>query len=54
MNFEFYISDIEAIPLPLIVRQSIVVELSETRRKIELPSFVWIGCDESVTRELVD
>ena len=47
MNFEFHISDIEAISIAFTCSAVDRGRALGDTEKIELPSFVWIGCDES-------
>ena len=47
MNFEFHISDIEAISIAFTCSAVDRRRALGDKEKMELPSFVWIGCDES-------
>jgi len=47
MNFEFHISDIEAISIAFTCSAVDRRRALGDKEKMEFPSFVWIGCDES-------
>ena len=47
MNFEFHISDIEAISIAFTCSAVDRRRALGDKEKMELPSFVWIRCDES-------